>query len=102
MADNPNEPSFEAAFTQLQETVERLESGNLSLAEATRLYEEGMRVAQVCNQLLSGAEQRIVQLHDAFAAAQRPTGEEGADDGGAPDDDEPYDDEEEPGAARPL
>ena len=93
MADNPNEPSFEAAFNQLQEMVQKLEEGNLPLDETTRLYEEGMRMAQVCNQLLSAAEQRIVQLHDSYADAQRPADE---DDGAAEDDDE------EPGESRPL
>ena len=101
MADSPNEPSFEAAFTQLQETVERLEAGNLSLADATRLYEEGMRLAQTCNQLLSGAEQRIVQLHNVFAEAQCPAEEADADAAAHDDEDEPYGDEEEPGASRP-
>ena len=117
MADSPNQPSFEAAFTQLQETVQRLEAGNLPLDETTRLYEEGMRMAQVCNQLLSAAEQRIVQLHDALAAEQRPGAEDEDDDGpyggeddededspdGAVEDDgESQDDEEEPGPARRL
>ena len=102
MADNPNEPSFEAAFNQLQEMVQRLEAGNLPLDETTRLYEEGMRMAQVCNQLLNAAEQRIVQLHDSYADVQRPAPEDG--DGGGEESDEGEDgddDEEEPGASRP-
>ena len=102
MADNPNEPSFEAAFNQLQEMVQRLEAGNLPLDETTRLYEEGMRMAQVCNQLLNAAEQRIVQLHDSYAEAQRPATED--EDGGREEGDEGEDgddDEEEPGASRP-
>lgn len=95
MADNPNEPSFEAAFNQLHEMVQRLEEGNLPLDETTRLYEEAMRMAQVCNQLLNAAEQRIVQLHDSYAEAQRPTPEDEDEDGEEGD-------EGEPGASRSL
>ena len=95
MADNPNKPSFEAAFNQLQEMVQKLEEGNLPLDETTRLYEEGMRMAQVCNQLLSAAEQRIVQLHDSYADAQSLAPED-------EDDDAVDDDDEEPSESRPL
>ena len=67
MAEGP-EASFEGAFTKLRETVEALEAGNLPLEEATRLYEEGMRLAKACNELLSGAELRITKLQQDYAA----------------------------------
>jgi len=54
--------SFEEAFTRLEETVRRLEAGNLSLEESIALFEEGMRLAQVCNARLDEAELRVRQL----------------------------------------
>ncbi len=59
--------SFEDAFTKLDETVEALESGGLTLEAAAALYEEGMRLVDVCNRLLSTAELKITQLKDAYA-----------------------------------
>ena len=59
--------SFEEAFSKLEETVRRLEDGNLSLGEATRLFEEGMRLAKRCNELLSGAELKVSRLQTEFA-----------------------------------
>ncbi len=56
------QPSFEEAFNRLSETVEALESGGLTLEAATNLYEEGMRLVRLCNQLLSTAELRVTQL----------------------------------------
>lgn len=64
--DANEQPSFEEAYTQLRATVERLEAGNLSLEEATRLFEEGMRLAKACNELLSAAELRISKLQRTF------------------------------------
>jgi len=54
--------TFEAAFAQLEETVSRLEAGNLSLEESITLFEEGMRLAQVCGTRLDAAELRVNQL----------------------------------------
>ena len=59
--------NFEQAFSKLEEAVRRLEDGNLSLDEATRLYEEGMRLAKRCNELLSGAELKVSRLQTEFA-----------------------------------
>ncbi len=72
-ANNPNneEISFEEAYTNLEETVRALEEGGLSLAEATRLYEEGTRLARICNELLSSAELRITRLQTAYGEQMR-------------------------------
>lgn len=60
--------TFESAFTRLEETVRKLEAGKLSLDDATKLYEEGMRLATRCSELLSQAELRISRLQTQFAA----------------------------------
>ncbi len=58
--------AFEDAFNQLRETVQALEAGSLSLDEATRLFDKGMRLAKTCNELLSAAELRITRLQRSF------------------------------------
>jgi exodeoxyribonuclease VII small subunit len=58
----PQVPSFEEAFRKLEETAQALEQGSLSLSDATSLYEQGMKLAQVCNDLLTKAELKITQL----------------------------------------
>ena len=68
---NNGDLSFEEAYSRLEETVHALEEGGLSLAEATRLFEEGMRLARVCNELLSSAELRITRLQTAFGEQMR-------------------------------
>jgi len=63
----PEELSFEEAFQRLNEKVQALEKGGLSLDEATRLFEEGVELVKRCNQLLSQAELRIEQLRESYA-----------------------------------
>lgn len=56
------EESFEALYRRLEDTVRRLESGNLALDESIDLYEEGMRLAKRCGDHLSTATIRIRQI----------------------------------------
>jgi exodeoxyribonuclease VII small subunit len=64
-----NEPdlTFEQAMQRLEEIVERLETGvhALPLDEIVRLYEEGQRLRQFCEQYLAEAEQRITLIDRA-------------------------------------
>lgn len=55
-------PSYEALTQRLQQVVERLETGELPLAEALALYEEGVALAARCQHLLDAAELRVQQL----------------------------------------
>ena len=63
--------SFEEALGLLDETVQALEAGGLSLAEATETYERGMRLARVCNEMLASAELRVTQVRAAFGEQMR-------------------------------
>ena len=65
------EVTFEEAYNGLEETVRALEEGGLSLAEATRLFEEGTRLARICNELLASAELRITRLQTAYGEQMR-------------------------------
>ena len=60
--------TFEQALAQLQELVEALENGDGSLEESLARYEQGMKLAAYCNDLLDKAELRVQEL--------LPTGEE--------------------------
>ena len=63
----PAAKSFEGAFANLEEVVRKLESGGLSLDEATLLFETGMKLATKCNEILSSAELKITRLQANFA-----------------------------------
>ena len=54
--------SFEQAFEQLEAAVEELRDGQMPLESALSYYEEGMKLAQHCNELLEKAELRVQQL----------------------------------------
>ncbi len=56
------EISFEEAFAQLEAAVAALQDGQMPLERALQYYEEGMKLAQHCNDLLEKAELRVQQL----------------------------------------
>ena len=62
MKTSAETPSYETLYSRLQAIVARLETGELPLAEALALYEEGVTVASACQQLLDTAELRIQEL----------------------------------------
>lgn len=54
--------TYETLYIRLQAVVARLETGELPLAETLVLYEQGVRLAAECQQLLDAAELRVQQL----------------------------------------
>jgi exodeoxyribonuclease VII small subunit len=58
----PTEKPFEDLYRELEDTVRKLESGDLPLVEALALFECGTKLAEQCNALLDGAELRVRQL----------------------------------------
>ncbi len=72
--------SFEEALARLEEIVEELESGQMSLEDALTRFEEGTRLQRVCLQRLQRAETRIEQVLAENAAetdsAEGDSGEE--------------------------
>jgi len=57
-----SELSFEAAFAELEETVRKLEAGDLTLEESLALFERGQTLAAHCQKQLDGAELKVQQL----------------------------------------
>tara|TARA_Y100000815_G_C12912224_1_gene338358 strand:- start:150 stop:422 length:273 start_codon:yes stop_codon:yes gene_type:complete len=68
--------TFEKALSLLDETVESIESGELTLLESTRLYEKGMKLAQICNDMLTSAELKVTQIQTAYGQQTRPNSDE--------------------------
>ena len=54
--------TFEEAFERLEQAVEAMDGGDLSLDEAMAHFEEGMKLARYCERLLDDAELRVQQL----------------------------------------
>jgi exodeoxyribonuclease VII small subunit len=50
---------FEAALARLEEIVSSLESGELGLEQSLKLFEEGVKLARVCNTRLEEAERKV-------------------------------------------
>ena len=65
--------SFEEAYERLRRSVEELEAGPLPLETAMERYEVGLRLAQLCNDILDRAELRIQHvLRDEEGGAGKP------------------------------
>ncbi len=54
--------SFEQALEQLEESVARLESGELSLEEALQVFEKGIAASRACTRYLDQARKRVQVL----------------------------------------
>lgn len=53
---------FEEAIQRLQEIVGKLESGEESLEDSMKLFQEGAKLSAQCYQMLDKAEQQVAQL----------------------------------------
>ena len=62
--------SFEEALTLLEDSVERLEAGDLKLEEALEVFEKGVTASRSCAQWLDQTRKRVQVLtaedHDDF------------------------------------
>ena len=56
------EPKFEEALKKLEEIVEDLEGGDLSLEESMKRYEEGVHLSKLCANRLEEAKKKIELL----------------------------------------
>ena len=61
------EAGFEALYSRLEQTVARLEEGGLTLDESLALYEQGMKLAHRCQEILRSAELKVTQLQETFS-----------------------------------
>jgi len=55
----PKKADFERSLQRLEEVVKRLESANLPLDDAMKLFEEGVELTHECQKQLEQAEGRV-------------------------------------------
>jgi exodeoxyribonuclease VII small subunit len=53
---------FEGSLAQLEELVEQLEAGDLSLEKSMDAFEKGVKLTRECQQALKAAEQKVQLL----------------------------------------
>lgn len=56
--------SFEQAIGNLTEIVDKIETGQIPLAESLQQYEKGMAMIKHCRRILLDAEKRIEEIAD--------------------------------------
>ena len=54
--------SFEDALSRLEEIVNIIEEGELSLDDTVKLYKEGVELASLCGGKLTDAKQQVTML----------------------------------------
>ena len=61
MARKPTKKAidFEKSLKQLETLVDKLEKGDLSLEDALKNFEQGVKLTRECKQALQNAEQKI-------------------------------------------
>ncbi len=62
MTEDISKLTFEQALGELEETVAKLEAGELTLEASLALFERGQKLANRCNDLLEKASLRVEQL----------------------------------------
>lgn len=54
--------SFEQAMSELEAITRKLESGNLELDEAIKLYEKGSELTRLCEKKLNSAKLKVEKI----------------------------------------
>jgi len=57
--NSAKESSFESSLHKLETLVEQLESGEITLDETLKKFEEGMKLVEVCHARLNDAEKKL-------------------------------------------
>lgn len=53
------EKKFESALARLEDIVHQIETGELSLEQSLKLFEEGVKLARLCTARLEEAERKV-------------------------------------------
>jgi exodeoxyribonuclease VII small subunit len=65
---------FEAALSELEGIVKKLEEGDLTLENSLALYERGVELSRFCHARLEDAEKRIEMLNERGEIKPAPQG----------------------------
>jgi len=69
MTTSPDKMSFEDALRELEQIVEQLERGEVSLDDAVTAYERGALLKQQCQQRLDEARLKVEKIRSSKSAA---------------------------------
>jgi exodeoxyribonuclease VII small subunit len=58
------ELTLEQTFERLEDTIGKLQQEDISLEESFRLYKEGMRLIQSCNDKIDSVEKEVLKLNE--------------------------------------
>jgi len=62
LTEKENELKFEDAMIQLEDIVGELEHGDVPLEKAIELFQQGMKLSQLCSQKLEQVERKIEMI----------------------------------------
>lgn len=62
MAKKTDTPTLEENLKRLEEIATLLDRGEISIDEQLAIYEEGMKIAQLCRDYLENAELKVRRL----------------------------------------
>lgn len=58
------EITLEQTFEKLEETISKLEQEDISLEESFKIYREGMKLVQNCNNKIDKVEKEVLKLNE--------------------------------------
>lgn len=64
--ENMEKSSYEEASKELAQIINQLESGQLSLDEALKLFERGKELILVCNNCLNQAKGKLTEIKETL------------------------------------
>ena len=62
--DSDQHPTFESAMAELEQLVEKMEDGELTLDESLKAFERGVVLTRLCQNELKNAELKVQQLNN--------------------------------------
>ena len=58
------EQSLEEIFSDLEQTIKKMEEGEISLEESFQLYQQGMDMLKACNSKIDKVEKKMLLLDE--------------------------------------
>lgn len=55
-------PNFEKALVELEQLIEQMESGDMTLEDSLKAFERGVKLTRQCQEALAQAEQKVAIL----------------------------------------
>ncbi|MFC7060583.1 exodeoxyribonuclease VII small subunit [Halobacillus seohaensis] len=62
MSEENKDLTFEEAMKELEQLVEKLETGEVPLEKAIEYYQDGMKLSKICNEKLGNVEKQMQQI----------------------------------------